>query len=173
MNYIFTSIIPILICIILIYGTSKKIPLFTVFTEGAKEGIETTFNLLPTLICIIFAISMLRASGIFELISQLISPVTSFLHIPSEIIPLALMRPFSGSGSIALVNDIISSSGVDSLAAITACVMCSSTETTFYAIAIYYGSIGIKKTRHTVIAAIIGDIASVIGAILFSHLFFR
>lgn len=173
MNYIFSAIIPILICLIIIYGVSKKLPVFNIFVDGAKEGIETSFNLIPTLICIIFAISMLRASGFFQLISSALYPVTSFLHIPSEVIPLALMRPFSGSGSIAVVNDIITSCGADSIAAVTACVMCGSTETTFYAIAVYYGSVDIKKTRHTVLSAVIGDIAAVIGAIFFSQLFFK
>lgn len=173
LTYIFSAIIPIIICVVVIYSVVKRVPAFDIFTEGAKEGLQITAKILPTLICLICAVSMLRASGAFELIAYFLKPVISPLNIPAELIPLAIMKPLSGSGSLAVVNDILNQTGADSFTSFTASVMASSTETTFYAISVYFGSIGIKKTRHTLIAATIGDITAFVAALLFSKLFYN
>lgn len=164
-------VVPISIVLIIIFGMIKRVPLFEAFTSGAKDGIMSTFSIAPSLIGLITAIAMLRASGFFDLISQLLSPITDALGFPSEILPLALMRPVSGSGSFALLDDLFTNFSPDSFIGKTASVMAGSTETTFYAIAVYYGAVGIKKTGYTIPAALISDFAGMVLAPLSVRLF--
>lgn len=161
-NYISSSAIPIIIIIIIIYGIVEKNKVFDTFLDGAKEGIEIVFKIFPTLIGIFLAIGALRSSGIIDLIVNIISPFTNLLEIPSQILPLALLRPISGSASMAVAVDIMQNYGVDTLIGLITSTIMGSTETTFYTIAIYTSAVGIKKTRGILIAALAADMTGMI-----------
>lgn len=158
-NYISSAAIPIIMAVIIIYGLIEKNKVYDTFVEGAKEGLEIVVKLFPTLLGIFVAIGALRSSGVLDFIINLISPITNVFNIPSEIMPLALVRPISGSASTAVATDIMTKFGVDSKIGLIASTIMGSTETTFYTIAIYTSCVGIKKTKFVLAAALIGDIA--------------
>ncbi len=169
---LFSSIIiPLVMAVIILSGLIKKVPVFNCFLDGAKEGLSTMYSIAPSLIGLITAVGMLKASGALEMITGLFSPVTSLLGIPQEVTPLLLLKPISGSGSLAVLNQIISDYGANSFIAKAAAVMTGSTETTFYCIAVYFGSVGIKKTGYTVPCALMGDMAGMIMACITARIF--
>lgn len=147
------------------YGVIKKINVFDTFVGGAKQGFETSINIVPYLIAMLVAIGMLRASGFFELMSHVLSPLLSALGMPSELVPLALIRPFSGSASNGIMAELIHENGGNSFIAQTAATMMGSTETTFYVIAVYFGAVGIKRTRHAIPAGLLADLAGIIASV--------
>lgn len=149
-----------------LYGTIKKINVFDVFVTGAKQGFETSVTIIPYLIAMIVAIGMLRASGFFELLAKLLAPALTAIGMPTELVPLALVRPFSGAASTGLMADIIHQHGGNSLISKTAATMMGSTETTFYVIALYFGSVGIKYTRYAIPAGLLADLAGVIASVV-------
>ncbi len=155
-------ILPALVAIIIAFGAIKGIKVFDVFLEGAKSGFKTVLGITPALIALIVAINMLKASGGLEVISNICAPVTSLLGIPKELTPLAILSPVSGSGAVSMYETILKEFGADSFIGRAASVMMGSTETTFYAITLYYGSCGIKNTRHTLPSAICADLVSFI-----------
>ena len=157
---------PVIIGIIVLYGFLKKVDVFDTFLEGAKEGITSSLRILPTLIGLIVAVSMVRASGLLEMLCSLAEPLTNAAGISPEILPLAILRPISGSGSSAYTLSILQQFGPDSETGKIASVLASSTETTFYAIAVYFGACQYKKLRYTVPAALLGDCAALIFAVL-------
>ena len=161
-----SMIIPLIMLTVIAYGLIKKVPVFTLFTDGAKQGLHTMYSIAPSLIGLITAIGMFKASGALDMFTQLLSPAAQFLHIPPEVTSLFLLKPISGSGSLAVLSQIIGDSGADSLTAKIAAVMTGSTETTFYCIAVYYGSVNINKTGCTVPCAAIGDFIGMMTAIL-------
>ena len=163
-NYISSAAIPVVIIVIIGYGLKEKIKVFDTFLDGAKEGVEIVFKMFPTLIGIFLAVGALRSSGIIDLIVNLITPITNLLEIPSQIMPLALLRPISGSASMAVAVDIMQNYGVDTLTGIITSVIMGSTETTFYTIAIYTSAVGIKKTRGILFAALAADIAGMVAS---------
>lgn len=165
-NYASAAAIPVFITIIILYGLKEKVKVFDTFLEGAKEGIEIVFKMLPTLIGIFLAIGALRNSGIIDFIVKLITPLTNLLQIPSQIMPLAMLRPISGSASIAVAVDIMQNYGVDTLTGLIASTIMGSTETTFYTIAIYTSCVGIKKTRGILLAALAADVAGMIASVI-------
>lgn len=148
-----------------LYGAIKKINVFEAFVNGAKQGFETSISILPYLIAMMVAIGMLRASGFFELLNSMLAPILSALGMPSELLPLAIIRPFSGSASTGIMAELIHQHGGDSFIAKTAATMMGSTETTFYVIAIYFGAIGIKRTRHAIPAGLLADFAGVVASV--------
>ena len=152
---------PIMILIIVIYGIIQRNKIFDTFLDGAKEGMSVVVNLFPTLIGLFLAVGTLRASGVLDFLIQIISPVLDYIKIPSEIMPLALLRPISGSSSIAVAVDIMKQFGVDSGLGIIASVIMGSTETTLYTIAVYTSSVGIKKTRFVLVASLIADVVGI------------
>ena len=160
-----------MLAIIITYAMYRRVNVFSAMTEGAKEGLKTTAGILPALVVLLSAIELLRSSGAQEALSNLLAPVFGFLGIPRETVPLVLIRPFSGSGALAVGSDIMSRYGADSTVGRTAAVMLGSTETTFYTIAVYFGAAGIKKTRHAVAAALCADLAGFIMASLTVRLF--
>lgn len=170
LNYISGSVIPIIITMIICYGLYKKVNLFECFVSGAKEGIETTVNILPSLIGLVCAMSMLRASGAIETLCIFLKPVLNFLKFPEELVPLALMRPISGSGALAIINDLINTYGPDSFIGKCASVMAGSTETTFYTLAVYLGSVGITNSRFTVKSALLADLTAIILSVILVRL---
>ena len=157
--------VPVIIGIIVIFGAAKRVPVFDCFTEGAKEGLKSVLSIAPSLIGLIFAVTMLDASGFFELLADALSPLCASAGVPSQVVPLAVMRPVTGSGSFAVLSGIIDKYGTDSLIGKTASVISGSTETTFYAITVYYGAVGIKKTRYTVPAALTADMIGMLTAV--------
>jgi spore maturation protein B len=165
--------VPIVIVAIVLFGFLRKVPVFDTFVTGAKEGLHTSVSILPTLVGLIMAVSMLSASGALDLLSSLLASAANFLGLPPEVMPLALIKPFSGSGSTAVLTQIYKDCGPDSFAGRVASVMAGSTETTFYAVAVYFGSVGIKKTRHTIPAAVLGDLSACILSALTVRLFFN
>ena len=152
-NYISIIAMPLIILLIISNGLKEKIPVFDIFLKGAKEGIEIVLKIFPTLIGLFVAIGMLRSSGVLEFIIKIISPITQSLNIPSEILPLAMLRPISGSASMAVV-------------------IMGSTETTLYTIAVYSESIKVKKTRFILMAALAADLIGIIVSVIVCKSFF-
>lgn len=148
-----------------LYGAIKKINVFDAFVTGAKQGFETSISILPYLIAMMVAIGMLRASGFFDLLNHVLAPVLSSLGMPSELVPLALVRPFSGSAATGVMAELIHENGGDSFISKTAATMMGSTETTFYVIAVYFGAAGIKRTRHAIPAGLLADLAGIIASV--------
>lgn len=166
-NYLSIVSIPLVILIIVAQGFKERKNTFDIFQKGAKEGIEIVVNIFPTLIGLFMAINVLRASGIIDLIINIISPILNILKIPSEIMPLAMLRPISGSASMAVGIDIMKTYGVDSKIGMIISTIMGSTETTLYTIAIYTSVINIKKTRGVLKSALIGDIVGILVAVSF------
>lgn len=157
---------PLMIIIIILYGVVERKKVFDIFLDGAKEGISIVFNIFPTLVGLFMAIGALRSSGVIDLIINLVTPFFNFINFPTEILPLALIRPISGSSSIAVATDIMKNFGVDSNIGFIASVIMGSTETTVYTIAVYSSSVGIKKTRFVLWAALIGDLVGIVASVL-------
>lgn len=155
-----------------LYGMLKKINVFDAFIVGAKQGFETSVSIIPYLVAMMVAIGMLRASGFFELMNQLLAPAMAAIGMSPELLPLALIRPFSGSASTGIMAELIHQYGGDSLIAKTAATMMGSTETTFYVIAVYFGSVGIRRTRHAIPAGLLADLAGVIASVLICRYLF-
>ena len=146
-NYISIIAMPTVIFLIIANAFREKIPIFDIFLKGAVDGLQITLKIFPTLIGLFVAIGMLRNSGVLDFIIKIISPATEMLHIPGEILPLAMLRPISGSASMAVATDIIKTNGVDSFIGMLASVIMGSTETTLYTIAVYTSSVKIKNTQ--------------------------
>ena len=165
-NYISSVAIPTVILIILLYGVAEKNKVYDTFLEGAKDGIEIVFKLFPTLVGIFLAVGALRKSGIIDLIIKLISPITNLLKIPNQILPLAMLRPISGSASMAVAVDIMQKYGVDTTIGLITSTIMGSTETTLYTIAVYTSCVGVKKTRFVLFAALIADFVGMITSVV-------
>ena len=161
-NYLSTIAVPMVILLIIVYGVMEKNKVYDTFIEGAKDGMQVVVNIFPTLVGIFLAVGALRSSGLIELIINIIKPIIETLRIPAEIMPLALLRPISGSASMAVATDIISKNGVDSLIGLIASTIMGSTETTLYTIALYTSAVGIKKIRFVLVAALIADITGML-----------
>lgn len=171
-NYISLIAMPLVILIIVSKAFKEKITVFDIFLKGATEGVEISLKIFPTLIGLFVAIGMLRSSGIIDFITKLISPVLTLVRFPAEIVPLALLRPISGSASMAVATDIIKQNGVDSFIGILASVIMGATETTLYTIAVYASSVKIKKTRGILIAALAADITGIVVSLLTCRIVF-
>lgn len=165
-NYISSAAMPIIILLIIFYGLIEKNNVFDIFLHGAKEGIEIIVKIFPTLVGLFVAIGALRNSGVLDLFINFLKPVILFFNIPSEIMPLAILRPISGSASIAVATDIMNKYGVDSNIGLIASTIMGSTETTLYTIAVYTSSVGIKKTRFVLFAAFCADIVGIIVSVI-------
>lgn len=163
---------PFIILIILTYGIIEKNKVFDTFLDGAKDGMEIVFRIFPTLLGLFLAIGTLRSSGIIDAIVNLSKPILDFIGFPKEIMPLALLRPISGSASLAVATDIIKNYGVDSKIGLIASTIMGATETTLYTIAIYSSAIGVKKTRFVLIPALIADIVGITASIIVCNIIF-
>ncbi len=164
--------IPFMIVVTLVFGQIKKIDVFDTFVEGAKDGFETSIKLIPFLVAMMCALGIFRASGAMEFILSFIEPLLVNFNIPSDIIPMALMRPISGSSTFAMMSEIIHTHGPDSFLGRLASTMQGSTDTTFYVLTVYFGSIGIKKSRHALAIGLIGDLAGFMSALVICSLVF-
>ncbi len=164
--------IPITLLLVGGYGLYKKTDIYDCLIQGASDGLKLLFRILPSITALFCAIYMLRASGALDFICSLLSPVTDLLGIPQECTPLMLLRPLSGSGALAFGSDVMKTCGVDSYAGRVAAVMLGASETTFYTITVYFGAIGLNRTRHAVPAALCADLAGFIAAALAVRLMF-
>lgn len=163
---------PAFACVIVVFGLIKRVPVFDIFLKGAKEGMQILYSIAPTIIGLVFAVDLLRSSGAIDAICNFIEPVADYLGFPKEIVPMVLLRPVSGSGSTALLTSLYEQCGPDSFAGRVASVLAGSSETTFYAIAMYFGCIKVKKIRHTLFAAIFADITAAVMSVLTVRLYF-
>ena len=168
MNYI----MPCVFALIIVYGLIKKVKVFDVFVNGAKDGIKTMYNIAPTLIGLIVSVEMLKSSGALDMLCDFVSPVTQFFGFPKELLPLALLRPVSGGGSTALLTQTLKDNDPDSFVSRCACVIAGATETTFYAITMYYSAIKKTKIRHTLFASLMADFTAIVFSVLCVNLFF-
>lgn len=166
-DYFSNIALPMSILIIIIWGIKEKISIFDVFLEGARDGIEIVFKLFPTLIGLFVAIGLLRSSGIIDFIINILAPITNFFNIPKEIMPLALLRPVSGSASIAVGTDIMQTYGVDSEIGLIVSTIMGSTETTLYTIAVYTSIVNIKKIRFVLVSALFADLVGMLISVAF------
>lgn len=165
-------IIPVIISLILLYGFLNHVDVFNSFLSGAKNGLNTILSIFPSALAMLVAANMLRASGLLDMMINLLTPLTNFLGIPKDCASLMLLKPISGGGAIALGTDIIENCGVDSLAGRTAAVMLSSSDTTFFVMSIYFGSLRLKNTRYALASSLIGDIVAFIASALAVRMFF-
>lgn len=170
-EFLCNIIVPIIIGIIIIYGIIERRKVYDDFLEGAKEGVKVVYNIFPTLVGIFIAVGVLRSSGILDFFISIIRPLTRIIKIPGEIMPLAILRPISGGASMAVAMDILSQLGVDSKIGLIAATIMGSTETTVYTIAIYTSSVGIKKTRGVIWAALLADVTGIITSVIFWNYF--
>jgi spore maturation protein B len=158
--------VPLVVMTIVVMGAMRKVKVYEVFVEGAKEGFNTAVRIIPYLVAMLAAIGMFRASGAMDFLTDLIAPVTNLIGLPSEVFPLAVIRNLSGSGSLGLMTDLAQTHGPDSFIGRLAAVMMGSHETTFYVLAVYFGSVGISRVRHAPLAGIFADIVSVIASVI-------
>lgn len=164
--------IPILAAGIVLIALTRRVKVYEVFVEGAKEGFKVGVRIIPYLVAILCAIAFLRASGTMDFLLNAISPVTNLLGMPSEALPMALVRPLSGSGALGVMSEIINTHGADSFIGRVVSTMMGSTETTFYVLAVYFGSVGITKVRHALWAGLIADVAGLLSAVWICRLVF-
>jgi spore maturation protein SpmB len=165
-------LIPLLMGGFLLFGYFRGVKVYEALTDGAKEGFNVAVRILPFLVAIFVAIGMFRESGALDLFIKLVSPLTSRIGFPPEALPVAFLRPLSGTGSFAVMSEIINHAP-DSFGSFLVSVLQGSTETTFYVLAVYFGSIGIRKTRYALTAGLIADAAGIIASLIISHLMFR
>jgi spore maturation protein SpmB len=167
-------IIPGLMVALLAFGWARRVPVYEVFVEGAKEGFNVAIRIIPYLVAILVAIAMLRASGTLELFVRAVGPITGAVGLPAEALPMALLRPLSGSGAYGLLASIINDPNVgpDSYAGLLVSTLQGSTETTFYVLAVYFGAVQIKRIRHALAAGLTADVAGIAGAVVICLLLF-
>jgi spore maturation protein B len=164
--------IPLVLLIFLGWGLFKKVKVYEVFVEGAKDGFNVAIRIIPYLVAMLAAIGIFRASGALELLIAVLQPVTTFIGMPPETLPMALMRPLSGSGSLGIMTELMKVHGPDSLIGIMASTMYGSSETTFYVLAVYFGAVSVKNTRHAVPTGVIADVAGMLAAVWIVNLLF-
>lgn len=167
-----TWLIPCFIMLVLIVATWKRVPTYEMFVEGGKEGVKMAFSLLPFLVGMIVSIAILRASGALDAFVGLLSPVLSFLGVPPDIVPLALVRPISGTAALGVTTELIDAHGPDSFIGRLASTMQGSTDTTLYILTIYFGAVGIKKMRYALKVGLIADLIGIIASIVIVTIIF-
>lgn len=165
-------ILPIVIFLIVIYGVIKKCNVYDSFIKGAKEGLQIGITIFPSILAIIFSSRILISSGFIEFLLATLTPILKFISFPIEIFPMAILRPISGNASLALMIDIFSKYGVDSFLGFLASTLQGSTDTTLYVISLYFGTIGIKRIKHTLFAALLVDLIGIISAIILTNIIF-
>lgn len=163
-------ILPVMVVSIVFSGLVKKIKVFDCFMRGARKGLLTVYELLPSITGLVVAVTMLRASGGMELISRILFPITQLFGVPEEITPMALLSPVSGGGSLTLFESVLKTYGPDSFVGQVASVVMGSTDTTLYAVAVYYSAVNIKNTRHTLFAGLTADFLSLVLSSFFVRL---
>ena len=173
MDLIAIFILPVLIVGIPVLGLIRRVPVYESFIEGAKDGFSTVVRLLPYLVGILFTIAMFRASGAMDYLQSWLRTPLAWIGFPPEVLPMAIVRPLTGGGSVALLADMVKQYGADSIYVKMAATIYGSTETTFYVLAVYFGAVNIKKTRHALPAGIIADTCSILLSVWIIKWFFR
>lgn len=166
------ALVPLLLLLVTVFALLRRVKVYEAFVEGAKEGFAVAVRIIPYLVAMLVAIGMFRASGAMDLVARWLTPVTGLVGMPAEALPPALLRPLSGSGTLALVSELMKAHGPDSFVGRLASTIYGSTETTFYVLAVYFGAVGIRRTRHAVAAGLLGDVAGIAAALLVCHLLF-
>ena len=165
MNLISLWILPVILLTILTMGLIKKVPLYEVFTDGAKDGFKVAVNIIPYLVAIIVGISMFRACGIIEMIQSALGGLLSLVHVPADVLPIMIVRSLSGSAALGVFSDIANTLGPDDYATKLSAVMVGSSETTFYVLAVYFGAVGISKLRYSLIVGLLADFIGIVAAV--------
>lgn len=165
-------LIPLVVIIILIYGMYKKIDIFDIFLLGVKEGLKTSFGLFPTIFAMTIAITILTSSNLIDSLIEIVRPFFTKIGFPSELLPLGILRPISGSSALALLNNILKVHGPDSFIGRVASVMQGSTDTTIYIISLYFSSIGIKKIKYSLVVCLLTDLISIIISVIVVKIIF-
>lgn len=164
--------IPFFLSFFPLYAALRRVKVYEEFVEGAKEGFQVAIRIIPFLVAILTAVGMFRGAGGIDLLTRMLKPFLDLVHFPTELLPLVLMRPLSGSGSVALVGDLVKTHGPDSIFSLMGATILGSTETTFYVIAVYFGAVAIRRTRHAVAAGLLADLVGVIASIIICRLMF-
>jgi spore maturation protein B len=162
--------LPFVIFAIPMYAICKKVKVYQVFVEGAREGLGVAASIVPFLVCMLCAIGMFRASGAMGWLVNILSPLTNLINMPAEVLPMGIMRSFSGGGAQGMMTELFTTHGADTQIGRMASIAMGSTETTFYVLAIYFGSVGITKMRHAIVAGLLGDLASLLAACFLTNL---
>jgi spore maturation protein B len=171
-NFISILAIPLMIAIFLGWGFFKKVHVYEIFVEGAKDGFYTAIRIIPYLVAMLFAIGIFRASGAMDVLISIITPLTNLIGMPPDALPMALMRPLSGSGSLGIMTELMKVHGPDSFIGVLASTLYGSSETTFYILAVYFGSVNIKNTRHAVPVGLLADLAGMLAAVFICRILF-
>jgi spore maturation protein B len=171
-NIISVYAIPTFLLVFLGWGLIKKVKVYEVFVEGAKDGFTVAVKIIPYLVAMLVAIGIFRASGAMDVFVAILSPVTNLIGMPGEVLPMAFLRPLSGSGAMGLMTELMKTHGPDSFIGVLASTMFGSTETTFYVIAVYFGAVNIKNTRHALPAGLLADLAGMLGAVFIVRILF-
>lgn len=164
-NVVSVLAIPGFVLFVVVYGAVKKVKVYEAFVEGAKEGFNVAVRIIPYLVAMLVAIGVFRHGGAMDILTAVLSPVTSLIGMPAEAFPMALMRPLSGSGALGVMSEIVKTHGADSFVGRLVSVMMGSHETTFYVLAVYFGSVAVSRPRHAVPAGIIADLASILASV--------
>jgi len=167
-----TWLLPLLMAAIVLFGFSRRVNVYDAFIAGAREGFEIAIMIIPFLVAILVGVAIFRSSGALSLLTGFVSPVTSWVGLPAEALPMALIRPLSGSGAMAVMTETMTTHGPDSFVGYLVSVINGSTETTFYVLALYFGSVGVRAARHTVFACLAADFTGIAAALVFSRIFF-
>ena len=163
---------PIIVLLVILYGVKKKINIYDTFIEGAKESFDLVFTMFPCMLAMIFSLNIFIKSGILDYIFQIFKPVVSYLSVPKETFPMMILRPISGSTSLAYLNEILKNFGPDSKVGLLSSVIQGSTDTTFYVLTLYFGSIGITKIKHALWAGLAADLIGIISSIIIVNFLF-
>ena len=172
LDWLSIIVIPFMLLLFIGMAQFKKVKVYEKFVEGAKEGFQVGVKIIPYLVAMLVAIGMFRASGALDVLTFLLKPFTDLIGMPSEVMPMALMRPLSGSGSIGVMTELMQTYGADSLIGFMSSTMFGSTETTFYVVAVYFGAVGVRKTRYALPAGLMADAAGLIAASLICQAIF-
>lgn len=172
MEFFSNILVPIIILFIIIYGKIKKVDIYESFVKGAIEGIKTAFNIVPYIIGIFLAIGIFKSGKGIELLEFLFTPIANLMSIPKELIGLILIKPLSGSGALGMYTELVQRVGIDTLIERMGATIVGASETIFYTMAIYYGSLKIKNTRHTLSCAMISHIFGVIASVFICYILF-
>ncbi len=171
-GYFMKFVIPVIMILIIFKAHKSGVPVYTSFCSGVENGMKTVLGIFPVIVAITMAVSMMRASGLLEIVTGFIKPATDFLHIPEEVMPLALIRPVSGGGALGILSNILKQYSPDSRIGIIASIIMGSTETTFYTLMVYFKNTRVKYNSHIIPAAVFGDIVAVLAGVWASAIIF-
>jgi len=172
MSRISSMCVPMMLILLVGYALYKKVNVYDAFIEGAKEGVKTVVSIFAPILAILVAVNMLKGSGVMDIFTALVTPFARLISFPAEMVPFALLRPISGSGSLAMATDIFKTYGTDSFVGRAVSTLMGSTETTFYTLSVYFGAVKIKNMRHSVKCALIADIVGIFVSVAVCRLVF-